>query len=58
MSFAALFQHIDDCAECNHVSLDLCDEGKRIRDAAAERARVMTSPGRVDESGERQERKV
>lgn len=58
MSFAALFQHIDDCVECNHVSLDLCDEGKHIRDAAGERARVMTSPGRVDnESGERQERK-
>jgi hypothetical protein len=45
MTFRALFDHIDACPQCNHVSLDLCDEGKRIRDAAGERVTTLTSAG-------------
>lgn len=56
MTFAALFQHIDDCVECNHVSLDLCDEGKQIRDAAGERATKLTSAGTPPDAATESER--
>jgi Zn-finger nucleic acid-binding protein len=52
MTFADLFTHIDDCPRCDHISLDLCEEGKRIRDAAGEHTTKLTSPGTQSERTE------
>lgn len=51
----ALFNHIDNCPQCNHVALDLCAEGKRLRDAVNEHYAklVPAMPKRAPSEGER-----